>query len=100
IELPAIVGGSETKAQKFANELMALSKVDGYLSKGYIDTYFSRFSNAEANYKKAHEIGNSKTTYQKLYDLYLHKMKDPTKAQKLKEDFDKQAPLPTSKKIT
>lgn len=89
IELPAIVGGSETKAQKYATELMNLSKVDGYLSKGYIDVYFERYSKAETNYKKAHEIGNSNTTYQKLYDLYLNKMKDKTKADQLKNQFNR-----------
>jgi tetratricopeptide (TPR) repeat protein len=89
IELPGIVGGSETKAQKYANELMNLSKVDGYLAKGYIDEYYKRFSSAEANYINAHEIGNSKTTYQKLYDLYSKKMKNPEKAKKLKEQFEK-----------
>jgi tetratricopeptide (TPR) repeat protein len=83
IELPGIIGGSETKAQKYANELMALSKVDGYLAKGHIDEYFKRYTNAEANYKKAFAIGNSKTTFQKLFDLYLNKMKDSAKAQKL-----------------
>jgi hypothetical protein len=62
------------------NELIELSKVDGYLAKGYIDEYFSRYSKAEANYIKAHEIGNSKTTFQKLYDLYLNKIKDKAKA--------------------
>ncbi len=89
IELPGIIGGSETKAQKYANELMALSKVDGYLAKGYIDEYFKRYTNAEVNYKKAFQIGNSKTTYEKLYNLYLNKMKDKVKAQKLKTDFEK-----------
>lgn len=89
IELPGIVGGSETKAQKYATQLMNLSKVDGYLAKGYIDVYFKRYTRAENNYKKAHEIGNSKTTYEKLYDLYLNKMKDKTKANKLKEQFKK-----------
>ncbi len=89
IELPAIVGGSETKAQKYATELMNLSKVDGYLAKGYIDVYFERYSKAETNYKKAHEIGNSNTTYQKLYDLYLNKMKDNTKANQLKNQFNR-----------
>ena len=89
IELPGIVGGSETKAQKYADELMKLSKVDGYLAKGYIDEYFSRYSKAEINYKKAHEIGNSKTTFQKLYDLYLKKMKQPQKAAELKKQFEK-----------
>jgi hypothetical protein len=38
---------------------------------------------------KAHEIGNSKTTFQKLYNLYLNKIKDNTKAKKLKEQFEK-----------
>lgn len=89
IELPGIVGGSETKAVKYSNELMELSKVDGYLSKGYIDEYFNRYKKAEANYIKAHEIGKSKTTFQKLYNLYLNKIKDKTKATKLKEQFEK-----------
>lgn len=89
IELPGIIGGSEKKAQKYADELMDLSKVDGYLAKGYIDEYFNRFKKAEANYIKAHEIGNSKTTFQKLYNLYLNKIKDKAKAKKLKEQFEK-----------
>ncbi len=89
IELPVIVGGSENKATKYSNELMSLSKVDGYLSKGYIDEYFNRYKNAEANYIKAHEIGNSKTTFLKLYNLYLTKLKDKIKANKLKEEFEK-----------
>jgi predicted Zn-dependent protease len=88
IELPAIIGGSEKKAQKYTNELMTLSKVDGYLAKGYIDVYFSRYTNAESNYKNAHEIGNSKTTFEKLYDLYLNKLKDKSKANKLKLEFE------------
>ena len=89
IELPGIVGGSEKKALKYSDELMELSKVDGYLSKGYIDEYFNRYKKAEANYIKAHEIGNSKTTFQKLYNLYLNKLKDKAKATKLKEQFEK-----------
>ncbi len=66
---------------------MALSKVDGYLAKGYIDVYFNRYAKAELNYKKAHEIGNSNTTFEKLYDLYLNKLKDKTKANRLKQEF-------------
>ncbi|WP_321540246.1 hypothetical protein [Flavobacterium piscinae] len=89
IELPGIVGGSETKAQKYADELMNLSKVDGFLAKGHIDEYFKRYAKAEANFKKAHEIGNSKTTFQKLYDLYLNKLKQPQKAIELKKKFEK-----------
>ncbi|MEN9336683.1 MAG: hypothetical protein RLZZ500_1670 [Bacteroidota bacterium] len=88
LELPGILGGSETKAQKYATELMVLSKIDGYLSKGYIDEYFKRYAKAEANYIKAHELGNSKTTYQKLYNLYSSKLKNTEKARKLKEAFE------------
>jgi tetratricopeptide (TPR) repeat protein len=89
IELPGIVGGSESRATKYSDELMNLSKVDGYLSRGYIDEYFKRYSKAESNYIKAHEIGNSKTTFQKLYNLYLNKIKNKVKALKLKEQFEK-----------
>ncbi len=88
IELPGIVGGSEKKALKYSDELMQLSKVDGYLSKGYVDEYFNRYKKAEIHYIKAHEIGNSKTTFQKLYNLYLNKIKDKAKAIKLKEQFE------------
>lgn len=89
IELPGIIGGSEAKAQKFASELLTISKVDGYLAKGYISVYNKKYIEAEGFYKKAHEIGNSKTTFEKLYDLYLNKLKDKDKAQKLKNDFNK-----------
>jgi tetratricopeptide (TPR) repeat protein len=89
LELPGIIGGSETKAQKYATELMNLSNIDGYLARGYIDIYFQRYSKAESNYKKAHEIGSSNTTYEKLYDLYLNKMKSKTKANQLKIEFEK-----------
>jgi tetratricopeptide (TPR) repeat protein len=89
IQIPGIVGGSEAKAQKHSKELMALSKVDGYMSQGYINEYFERYTEAEKDYSKAHEIGNSKTTFQKLYNLYLNKIKDSVKAKKLKEQFEK-----------
>ena len=88
IELPGIVGGSETKAQKYANELASISKVDGYLAKGYIDVYFKRYQDAEKNYRKSYQIGQSKITFDKLYDLYLNKLKDKQKAINLKEEFD------------
>lgn len=96
VELPAIVGGSEKKSQKYADELMILSKVDGYLAKGYIDEYFERYNNAEKNYIEAHKIGNSKTTFSKLYDLYLNKLKNTQKATQLKAEFYKNRKLETS----
>ena len=87
LQLPAVVGGSEKKANIFAAELLKLSPVDGYLANGHIDEYFDRYKAAEKEYIKAHQIGNSKTTFQKLYNLYLNKLKNTTKAQKLKEQF-------------
>ena len=79
LELPGIIGGSEKKAQKYADELTVISKVNGFLAKGYIDIYFKRYVKAESYYKKAHEIGNSKITFEKLYDLYLNKLKEQFK---------------------
>jgi tetratricopeptide (TPR) repeat protein len=89
LELPGIIGGSEKKAQKYADELMRISSVQGFLAQGYIDVYFKRFIKAELNYKKAFEIEPSKITFEKLYDLYLNKRKDKSKASKLKDQFEK-----------
>ncbi|MRX38826.1 hypothetical protein GJU43_06035 [Flavobacterium sp. LC2016-23] len=88
LQLPGILGGSESKAISYSNELAVLSVVDGYMSKGRIDEYFKRFTSAEKNYIKANEIGKSKTTFQKLYNLYLNKLKDPKKARELKQKFE------------
>ena len=84
IQLPGIVGGSESKAIKYSNELSQLSVVDGYLSRGHIEEYFNRYESAEKQYKKAFELTKSKIAYQKLYNLYLHKMKNTEKAKQLK----------------
>lgn len=88
LELPGIIGGSEKKSQKYADEILTISKVDGYLAKGYIEIYFKRFIKAETYYVNAHKIANSKETFDKLYDLYLNKLKDKVKATKLKEQFE------------
>lgn len=90
LQLPGIVGGSEKKATKYAEELQKLSPVDGYLAKGKIAEYFNRYKVAEKNYSQAFEIGNSKTTFQRLYDLYLKKLKEPKKAEALKREFERQ----------
>lgn len=88
LQLPGILGGSESKALSYSNELAVLSVVDGYMSKGRIDEYFKRYASAEKNYIKANEIGKSKITFQKLYNLYLNKLKDPKKARELKQKFE------------
>lgn len=83
IQLPGFVGGSESKAKNYAEELLKISPIDGFLSKGHIEEYFKRYTVAEKFYLKAIEVGNSKTTYQKLADLYKNKMAQPEKAKKL-----------------
>ena len=80
LQLPNFVGGSETKAIKYSNELLLISPVDGYLSRGHIEEYFKRYESAELQYKKAIAIGGSKISYEKLVNLYKTKMKNPEKA--------------------
>ena len=89
LELPAIIGGSEKKAQSFAAELADISQVEGFLSKGYIDVYFKRYTQAALWYEKAHTTANTKETFEKLYDLYFNKINNKTKAEALKTAFYK-----------
>jgi len=84
LQLPGIIGGSESKAIKYSNELYKLSPVDGYLSKGQIEEYFERYSSAEEQYKKAIAAGSTKTGSQMLANLYKNKMNQPEKAAKIK----------------
>ncbi|WP_349677730.1 MULTISPECIES: tetratricopeptide repeat protein [unclassified Flavobacterium] len=84
MKLPGIVGGSETKAIRYSDELLKLSPVDGYLSKGQIDEYFERYASAEEQYKKAIAAGSTKTGSQMLANLYKNKMNQPEKAAKIK----------------
>ncbi|MBO6606192.1 tetratricopeptide repeat protein [Psychroserpens sp.] len=70
MQLPGIIGGSKSKSLKYANELEALSKVDGYLAKGYIYEYDNEPELAEDYYKKAIKIGGSITCYDKLTSFY------------------------------
>ena len=88
LQLPGIIGGSETKATRYANELSKLSAVDGYLAKGHIAEYFGRFKEAEKQYQKAIEVGHSKKTYQVLANLYKNKMNQSDKAKLILDDFD------------
>ncbi len=79
MQLPGIIGGSKSKSLKYANELEALSKVDGYLAKGYIYEYDDEPELAEQYYKKAIKVGGSITCYDKLTNLY-EKEDQPQKA--------------------
>lgn len=85
IALPSIMGGSETTALKFANELMKISEVDGHLTLGYIAEHFNRPADAERHYKRAIQIGQSPLTYQKLADLYENVTNEPEKSIAVRE---------------
>ncbi|RDK84255.1 tetratricopeptide repeat protein [Marinirhabdus gelatinilytica] len=70
MQLPGIFGGSEKKATKYAEQLLKISPVDGYLAKGYIAEYNDEPEDAERYYKKAIAIGGSPHTYEKLTEHY------------------------------
>ncbi len=79
MQLPGIIGGSKSKSLYYAKELEALSKVDGYLAKGYIYEYDNEPKLAEKYYKMAIKEGGSVTCYNKLTKFY-EKEKAPKKA--------------------
>ena len=70
VSLPGIVGGSFSKALSYAEQLEQLSKVDGYLAKGYVYEYDDEPELAEKNYRLAIKVGGSVTCYEKLTDFY------------------------------
>ncbi|MDA8874321.1 hypothetical protein N9H78_01465 [Winogradskyella sp.] len=70
MSLPGIIGGSKKKSLKYANQLEVLSKVDGYLAKGYIYEYDDEPELAEKYYKKAVAVGGSVNCFEKLANLY------------------------------
>lgn len=89
IQLPGIIGGSVDKSLKYANELEKLSKVDGYLAKGYVYEYDNEPELAEKYYKMAIKEGGSMTCYEKLTTFY-EKQKQPEKAIATIEDNHKE----------
>ncbi|WP_418639316.1 tetratricopeptide repeat protein [Winogradskyella sp.] len=70
VSLPGIVGGSFSKALMYAEQLEELSKVDGYLAKGYVYEYDDEPELAEKYYRLAIKVGGSVTCYEKLTDFY------------------------------
>ncbi len=79
VQLPGIVGGSVAKSLQYANELEKLSKVDGYLAKGYVYEYDNEPELAEKHYRMAIKETGSMTSYEKLTTFY-EKQKQPQKA--------------------
>lgn len=79
MQLPGIFGGSKNKALEFAQEMDTLSKVDGYLAKGYIHEYDKEPELAEKYYKMAIIEGGSLVCYDKLTKFYMAQ-NEPEKA--------------------
>lgn len=88
-ELPGILGGTQSKALRYANELETISPVDGYLAKGFIYKSDDDFTNAEIYLKKAVQTGGSATCYEKLTDLYLDNKRYNSAFFTLKEAYKK-----------
>ena len=59
VSLPGIVGGSNSKAYSYANNLKGLSPLDGYLAIGYIHEYNEEPEKARSNYMKAFKLLDS-----------------------------------------
>ncbi|WP_308993835.1 tetratricopeptide repeat protein [Mariniflexile litorale] len=79
MKLPGILGGSKSKSLKYAYQLEQLSKVDGYIAKGYIYESDNESDLAEKYYKLAITDGGSLWSYEKLTTFY-EKQKQPEKA--------------------
>lgn len=88
LQLPGIIGGSERKARKYSDQLLSISPIDAYFSKGRIEEYSNNYGKAEIQYRKAFDIGKSATSFQKLYDFYGNILKNQQKALALKKEFD------------
>ena len=79
MQLPGFLGGSKSKSLLYAKQLENLSKVDGYLAKGYVYEYDKEPELAEKYYKMAISEGGSLTCFEKLTNLYESE-KQPQKA--------------------
>lgn len=79
MQLPVIIGGSKKKALHYAEELESLSKVDGYLAKGYVYEYTDEPDLAEHYYLEAVKEGGSINCFEKLIGFY-EQNKQPEKA--------------------
>lgn len=75
LQVPGLLGGSESKATSYAVRLSALSAVDGVLAKARIAEYYQRDKVIEAMYLEAIHKFNSPSAREKLKAYYLKKGK-------------------------
>ncbi|WMI66109.1 tetratricopeptide repeat protein [Aestuariibaculum sp. YM273] len=71
MKLPGFLGGGVSSALLYANQLEMLSKVDGYLAKGFIYESDKEPELAENYYKMAITEGGSLVCYDKLTKFYI-----------------------------
>ncbi len=89
MQLPGIIGGSKSKSLKYADELENLSKVDGYLAKGYIHEYDKEPELAEEYYKKALNIGGSVNCFDKLTNFYENQQQPEKAIKNIESAYEK-----------
>jgi tetratricopeptide (TPR) repeat protein len=88
LELPGIVGGSESTSRRYASQLETISPVDGALAFGYIERELANYNKAEMHYKKAVKLGQSVTTYKELAELYKSSNQDTLYFQTLENGIE------------
>ncbi|OUR91373.1 hypothetical protein A9Q87_10450 [Flavobacteriales bacterium 34_180_T64] len=89
MQLPGIIGGSKKKSLKYAEELEQLSKVDGYLAKGYIYEYDDAPELAERYYKLAIKEGGSLTCFAKLSEFYQSENQPQKAISNIEQSYEK-----------
>jgi len=70
--LPSIVGGSEATAQKYANQLLNISELEGHIALANVAEYFKKPQLAEKHFKKALEINGNGFKYHNQNSLNYH----------------------------
>lgn len=70
LELPGIVGGSESKAKQFAREIQNINPAEGKLAWAHIYQESEDFNKAETYYKAALDIQKSEKAYLKFAEFY------------------------------
>lgn len=71
MELPFVAGGSKSTAKTYAQQLLAISPVDGHLALGFIEAFEKNWAAAEVHYQQAVNVGQSVTCFEKLIEVQL-----------------------------
>lgn len=80
MELPSMIGGSEFKARKYAEEIMRLSPSKGFFAEGLIEEYNKNYRKSLQKFTQSFSLSKEWETYEKIIDLYRNKLKEPERA--------------------